>query len=220
MAFAWGETLPALPAARVRLRHLTVADAEDVFAIFSDPEVTRYWSTGPMAAVAEAAAYIEGIHAALRRRDLFQWGVEQIDSGRIVGTCTLLNLSAAHQRAEIGFAVARAFWGRGLARETAAAAAAFAFEQLELHRLEADVDPRNERSLRLLEGLGFRREGILRERYLISGERQDALMLGLLRIEWAAARGDDAGRDARREVAMPASRRDAHGHPAAATPNS
>jgi RimJ/RimL family protein N-acetyltransferase len=65
-----------------------------------------------------------------------------------------------------------------------AAVVAFGFETLNLHRIEADVDPRNERSLRLLERLGFRREGHLRERYCINGERQDAVMMGLLRAEW------------------------------------
>jgi RimJ/RimL family protein N-acetyltransferase len=60
----------------------------------------------------------------------------------------------------------------------------FAFEQLNLHRLEADADPRNERSLVLLERQGFRKEGFLRERYIVDGEIQDAVVFGLLRSEW------------------------------------
>ena len=61
----------------------------------------------------------------------------------------------------------------------------FAFEELGLHRVEADVDPRNARSLRLLERLGFQQEGLLRERYHVSGEIQDAALLGLLRTDWS-----------------------------------
>jgi RimJ/RimL family protein N-acetyltransferase len=60
----------------------------------------------------------------------------------------------------------------------------FAFETLDFHRLEADADPRNERSLRLLERLGFLREGYFRERYHVAGEIQDSVMLGLLRRDW------------------------------------
>lgn len=187
MAFSWGERLPALTGPRLTLRHLTTADAGDLFAVFSDPQVTRYWSTGPWPAMADATAYIEGIHRGLERRELFQWGIEHGAPARVIGTCTLLNVSSVHERAEIGFALARAFWGRGLAREAVSALLTFAFGELGLHRIEADVDPRNERSIRLLEGMGFRREGILRERYLVSGERQDALMLGLLRREWEDA---------------------------------
>ncbi|HEX2165116.1 MAG TPA: GNAT family protein, partial [Thermoanaerobaculia bacterium] len=65
----------------------------------------------------------------------------------------------------------------------------FAFGPLALHRLEADVDPRNERSLKALERLGFRREGLLRERYFVAGEIQDSVMLGLLAREWEARQG-------------------------------
>jgi RimJ/RimL family protein N-acetyltransferase len=59
-----------------------------------------------------------------------------------------------------------------------------AFETLDLHRLEADVDPENTASLRVLERNGFRREGHLRERYTQDGRWHDAVLLGLLRREW------------------------------------
>jgi [ribosomal protein S5]-alanine N-acetyltransferase len=154
-AFAWGDALPTLAATRVALRHLTQADAQDIFAIFSNAEVMRYWSSVPMTAIGEATAYIDHIHDSLRRRDLFQWGISDIDSHRIIGTCTLLSVAAPHERAEIGFAIARDCWGRGLAREAVTILIDFAFDRLRLHRLEADVDPRNDRSLRLLERLGF-----------------------------------------------------------------
>jgi RimJ/RimL family protein N-acetyltransferase len=186
MAYDWGDELPTLAGTRVTLRHLTRADADDIFAIFSDPQVMRYWSSGPMSTTADAVAYIDGIHDGLRRRTLFQWGVEHHEARRVIGTCTLLNVSPLHQRGEIGFALARPFWGQGLARAAVTRVLSFAFEELALHRVEADADPRNDRSLRLLERLGFRREGVLRERYWINGERQDALMLGLLRAEWMA----------------------------------
>jgi ribosomal-protein-alanine N-acetyltransferase len=183
--FAWGDVLPTLQAPQLTLRQLTSDDADDIFAVFSNPEVMRYWSHGPMTTRSEATAYIDHIHEGLRRRDLFQWGISLRADGRIVGTCTLLNVQADHERGEIGFAVARSHWGRGIAPEAVAALIAFAFERLGLHRLEADTDPRNERSLRLLERLGFRREGYLRERYYVGGERQDTVLLGLLRPEWA-----------------------------------
>jgi RimJ/RimL family protein N-acetyltransferase len=61
---------------------------------------------------------------------------------------------------------------------------AYAFDELDLRRIEADVDPRNAASIRTLERLGFRREGYLRERWRVNGEVQDALFYGLLRREW------------------------------------
>ena len=188
MTYVWGDELPTLRTARLVLRQLSATDTADIFAVFSDPEVMRYWDHGPMTKPSDAADYIEQIREGLLRRELFQWGICDPSLGRVVGTCTLIHVVAGHQRGEIGFAVARAHWGRGIASEAVTAVVTFAFDQLDLHRLEADVDPRNERSLRLLERLGFRREGYLRERYFVGGERQDAVMVGLLRPEWSERR--------------------------------
>lgn len=60
-------------------------------------------------------------------------------------------------------------------------------ESLALRRVEADVDPRNDRSIRVLERLGFQGEGLQRERYVVAGEVQDALLYGVLRPEWSGA---------------------------------
>jgi RimJ/RimL family protein N-acetyltransferase len=192
-AFEWEDQLPTLETSRLVLRHPTPADSADLFAVFSDPEVMRYWSDLPMSAPRDADGYIAQIDAHFHERDLFQWVAEERTTARVVGTCTLLNVSAAHQRAEIGFALGRQHWGRGLATEMVNTLLSFAFETLALHRLEADVDPRNERSLRLLERLGFEREGYLRERYFVGRERQDTVLLGLLRRAWQAPPGSSTG---------------------------
>jgi RimJ/RimL family protein N-acetyltransferase len=185
--FDWGTRLPILQTPRLTLRPLAESDVADVFAVFSDPEVMRYWDGTLMTSLQDAMRYIDHIHHGFRRHELFQWGVADSTTNAIVGTCTLTHFSPLHQRSEIGFAILKNRWGQGLGSEAVRAVVAFAFETLNLHRIEADVDPRNDRSLRLLERLGFRREGVQRERYLMNGERQDAVMLGLLRQEWNAS---------------------------------
>jgi RimJ/RimL family protein N-acetyltransferase len=90
-------------------------------------------------------------------------------------------------RAEIGYAIGSDYWGKGYMNEALTALIAHAFEVLDLRRLEADVDPRNTRSIRTLERLGFQREGFLRERWHVCGEIQDAFFYGLLRREWTAS---------------------------------
>jgi len=102
----------------------------------------------------------------------------------VLGTCGLSSLVPRHRRAETGFVLGRAWWGRGLAHEALGLLLGFAFETLGLHRIEADVDPDNDRCLRLLDRLGFRREGHLRERWHHMGEIRDAVFLGLLRQDW------------------------------------
>ena len=183
-AFDWGARLPTLRTPRLTVRSLTAADVNAVFAVFSDPVVVRYWDGPLMRTNEDAIQYLGQIHNGFRRREFFQWGIADSSSGTVVGTCTLAQFSDIHQRCEIGFALQQAHWGKGLGSEAVAAVIDFAFETLEMHRIEADVDPRNDRSLRLLERFAFEREGFLRERYYLHGERQDAVLMGLLRRNW------------------------------------
>lgn len=183
-AFDWGSRLPTLQTPRLTLRPLSESDVAEVFAVFSDPVVVRYWDGPLMTSHQDAMQYIDQIHHGFRRRDFFQWGIGDSATGSVIGTCTLAHVSAVHQRCEIGFALRQTHWGQGLGSEAVAAVIAFAFETLGMHRIEADVDPRNDRSLRLLERFGFEREGLLRERYYLHGERQDAALMGLLRKNW------------------------------------
>lgn len=177
--------LPTIPTERLRLRWLTSADVPALVAVFGDPEVCRFWSRPALQDLAAAEALYDEIVSCFAARTLFQWGIAERGTNAVVGTCTLAALSAEHRRAEVGFALARAAWGRGYIAEALPALLRFAFETLDLHRLEADVDPRNERSIRALERVGFEREGYLRERYNVNGELQDAVLYGLLRHDWA-----------------------------------
>lgn len=182
--FEWGSELPTLPAQRVDLRWLTPEDAPGILSVFGDPEVMRFWSSPPLKDLAGAHELIEEIHGFFKSRRLFQWGISLRESNEVIGTCTLLDVSMAHRRAEVGFALRRSNWGQGLATEALETLIAFAFGTLDLHRLEADADPDNERSLVVLERQGFRREGYLRERWHHLGDIRDTVFLGLLRREW------------------------------------
>lgn len=181
------ERLPTIDASRVFLRELAAADAPALLAIFGDPEVCRFWSRPPLEDLRAAQALQAEVREYFDARTLFQWGLVERETGTVVGSCTLAALSVAHRRAELGFALARPAWGRGYMAEMLPALLSFAFGTLRLHCLEADVDPLNARSIRALERLGFVREGYLRERYLLYGQTQDALLYGLLHREWDGA---------------------------------
>lgn len=143
----------------------------------------KYWSRPPFTDLDEAKAFLAEIHDSFASGTLYQWGVARREDDRVIGTCTLFAITLPHKRAELGFAVERSQWGKGYASEAAGAIVRFAFESMDLHRLEADVDPRNHASIRCLERLGFVREGYARERYHLNGEIQDAVLYGLLRSE-------------------------------------
>jgi len=183
------ETLPTIAARRVCLRWLTDEDVGSLFSIFSDPEVMRYWSSPPLADVGGAEKLLAHIRESFRRRELFQWGIARGTDDRVVGTCTLFHIDTDNRRAELGYALGREHWGQGYMREALTALLGFCFGELNLHRVEADVDPQNASSVRTLERLGFQREGYLRERWLVGGGVQDSLFYGLLSREWRDGRG-------------------------------
>lgn len=191
-AFDWGDALPRVSGPTLDLRWLDQQDAPALLEIFGDPAVTRYWSSPPLPDLSAARQLVDEIQQLFASRTLFQWGICPHGAEEVIGTCTLLGLDYTHGRAEIGFALARASWGRGLASRAVGLMIGFAFETLGLRRLEADVDPRNGPSLRLLERQGFVKEGLLRERWYQLGERQDSVFLGLLRREWLGGARDSS----------------------------
>ena len=107
----------------------------------------------------------------------------------MLGQVSLFNFSEQSGRADIGYGLAREHWGRGFMNEALIAVVDFAFGPLGLRRLEADIDPRNQASLRALERIGFVREGLLRERWQVGDEISDTAFMGLLAREWHARRG-------------------------------
>ena len=178
--------MPTLDTPRLRLRTLGAADVPALFAIFRDPEAMRYWSRPAMTDVAEAEALLRDIEIRAATGTLFEWGIARREDDLVIGTCTLFRIEREHRRAELGYILRRDHWGRGLANEALTAIVNHAFGTLALHRLEADIDPRNAASIRSVERLGFKPEGHLRERYFVAGEIQDSLIYGLLAPEWRA----------------------------------
>lgn len=182
------DAFPPLRGPRVALRGPRDADADDLFAVFSDREVMRYWSREAMTEPSEAAALVVEIEERFAERAMLQWMVTDARDDRAIGTCTLFHIDAGHRRAEIGYALRRDRWGAGLATEAVALVLDWAFDDLGLHRVEADIDPRNAASRAMLTRLGFRVEGLLRERFFVGDVAGDSELLGLLAPQWRARR--------------------------------
>jgi RimJ/RimL family protein N-acetyltransferase len=182
--------LPIINATRVSLRGITSDDIDALYRIFSHPEVMRYWSTPPLADRNAAVELLREIHDGFQRRILLKWGIALRGDDELIGTATLFHPDFNNGRAEIGYSLNRAHWGNGYINEALNALLEYAFNTLDLRRIEADVDPRNAASIRTLERLGFQQEGYLRERWHVNGEIQDALFYGLLRSEWKMVKHD------------------------------
>jgi ribosomal-protein-alanine N-acetyltransferase len=181
------QVLPTLIGPRICLRMLRAADVPQLYTQFSDPKVMRYWSRSPLMRIEEAQSLFEELDRGVGSGEFAQWAIARRSDDLMIGSCALFAYQQAHRRAAIGYALVSAHWGQGFAQEALRLVLDHAFNVLDLHRLEADVDPRNAASTRLLEKLGFVREGVLRERWHVGGEIQDSAIYALLARDYAAS---------------------------------
>lgn len=180
--------LPALlHGTRIDLRPFRDADVDALYALYSDPRVTRYWSFPAWTRPAQALDYLE-LRRTLVPPAVHCWAIADA-ADTLIGTLSLFLLHGETRRGEIGYALSPARQGQGLAGEALRLALDHAFTTLDLERVEADIDPRNVPSWRLLEGLGFRREALLHDRCRSGNEVGDAAIYGLGRADWRAATG-------------------------------
>ena len=173
-----------IPTKSLTLRFLTEADLPAAYEIFSHPEVMRYWSYPPWTDKSQAQQWLSRIQEGYQTQTSFQLGIERQADHALIGTCTLFQFHVSSRRAEMGYALGRLYWGFGYMNEALRALLHYAFETLDLNRIEADIDPRNTASAKTLERLGFQKEGYLRERWIVDNEISDTALYGLLRREW------------------------------------
>lgn len=174
---------PRLVGARVVLRPLRADDGDALYALFADPEVTRHWSFPTWTRRAQAQDFLQ-LRLTLLPPAVYCWAIAGVDGDALIGTVTLFVLGGTPRGSEIGYALRAESQGHGLAGEALRLAIGYAFDVLEVRRIEADVDPRNEASWRMLERLGFRREALLHDRCRAGNEVGDAAIYGLLRADW------------------------------------
>jgi RimJ/RimL family protein N-acetyltransferase len=184
MAVPTAAVVPTLDTARLRLRAYRPEDAPEVFALYSDPRVVRFWSFPAWNSPTQAVAYIERALGEMASGRTLPWAVAARGDDRLVGTATLFSLHPEQGRAELGCSLRPELQGQGYAAEAVRAVLAHAFDTLGLRRIEADVDPRNAPSRRVLERVGFVEEGLARARWQVAGETCDSVLYGLLAGEF------------------------------------
>ena len=164
----------------LHLRPLRMSDAQGMYEILSDAQSMKYWSNKPVTSIEEAKQFLyEDLDSDANGNSLC-WAVTFRGQHELIGKCILFNFSPKNFRAEVGFILNRKYWRRGLMQQTLEALIKFAFNDLKLHRLEADTDIENAGSQALLEKLGFKREGLFRERWYVYDQWADSVMYALL----------------------------------------
>ena len=171
---------------RVRLSGLTSDDLPTIARWYEDAQFMRLYDARPALPRTEAdlARWLEELHKA---KDTVAFAIRPAGRDGLIGTLELDGILWTHGVCGIGIAIGdRANWGQGYGTEAVQLALTFAFNELNLHRVQATVFSYNERSIVLFERLGFQREGVYREFLQRDGRRYDMLLYGLLDREWQA----------------------------------
>ena len=165
---------------RLLLRPITMKDARDIFAYASDPEVTKYVRFVTHKSIKDTHAFIRRVQSSYRKGITPVWGIQLKETGRMIGATGFLQWPNPDQRAELGYVINRNFWGNGYVTEAAKAVCDFAFKKMNVNRIEAQAFVEQKASQRVLEKVGFKFEGILRQREFIKGSFVNETMYSLL----------------------------------------
>ncbi|MFZ4556480.1 MAG: GNAT family N-acetyltransferase [Pseudanabaena sp.] len=164
------EQFLTLQTPRLILRQLAIADVGDIFAYASDPQVTAYTLWDTHQTIRDSYEYVNNVALELYRSGTgITWGIIIKESGKLIGTCSL-QTTTIHRRAELGYTLARNYWGQGLMTEAAKTAIAFGFHTIHLLRIQAFCAVENAASARVLEKAGMEFEGVLHN-YVFTKER-------------------------------------------------
>jgi ribosomal-protein-alanine N-acetyltransferase len=180
---------PTLRTPRLRLRPFAYSDADNLFSLHSDAHVLRYWDSPPWNDRARADQFLASCRTMAEEATGARLAVDRLEDGEFLGWCSLSRWNPDYRSASLGYCYGEAAWGRGYATEAAQALLQWAFDALNLNRVQAEVDTRNGASARVLEKLGFAREGTLREDCMVNGEVSDSWVYGLLSRDWRKETG-------------------------------
>jgi ribosomal-protein-alanine N-acetyltransferase len=178
---------PTLETERLILRPLIRADTDFVFRHFSNPAVGQYLMDEPPIREYSQAEEIVQFYLDPSGKTHNRWIVMRKSDHKAMGTCGYHKWDRRYFRAEIGYDLSPDFWKQGYMAEALGEAISHGFEQLRLNRIEALVYVENERSMRLLQKLGFKKEGLLRDYFYLDGNFYDHYIYGLLKKDYIGA---------------------------------
>lgn len=172
---------PNLETERLKLREITTEDADAIFACFSNDQVMEYYGSDAFQNIEQAKDLIELFSKNYLEKKTIRWGIELKESNELIGTIGYHAWAAKHRKAEIGYEIHPDYWRKGYASEAIQKVIDYGFNEMDLTRIGAIIYLENYGSYKLLEGLGFQREGILRKNMYQNGKPHDTYIYSLIR---------------------------------------
>jgi ribosomal-protein-alanine N-acetyltransferase len=174
--------VPRIETQRLILRGLSEDDIPFLFEHFGEDEINAYVSDDNVTSLEEAKELFQKYIAP--RPHLFRLGLVLKETGNLIGTLGLYGIDRVNRRAVVGADLMKEYWGKGLMSEAFRRLICYAFTEMGLNRIEASADPQNLRSIRLMERCGFKKEGVLRQRFYYKGAYHDDAIYSILKKEW------------------------------------
>ena len=157
-----------------------MTDAPAMFVQRSDPRIMKYLDRKPCETVEEAAAFIRMITDNLDNNNGISWAITTHDSDEMIGSIAIWRIVKEHYRGELGYVLLPDYQRKGLMHEALNAVIAYGFTDMGLHSLEANINPDNAASQKLLERHGFVREAYFKENYYSNGRFLDSAIYSLI----------------------------------------
>jgi len=172
---------PTLHSNRLSFRQINHNDLAEIFFLRSDPQAMEFLDSAPAKNDADALAYIDRANTSVDANDGITWGITLKGEDKIIGYIGFWNMQAAHFRIETGYILHPDYWRQGLMSEALQRIVKYAFEETDLHSIEANVSVDNLPSMALLEKNGFVKEAHFKENYFYNGQFLDSIIYSLVK---------------------------------------
>lgn len=176
--------VPRLESDRLILRELCEDDIEDIFEYASDPEVSTYLPWNTHKSIDESKDFLKMSHKSFQTADNIDWGIELKNEGKLIGAISIRKWNDDNRCGDIGYVLSRKYWNKGITTEALKTVIKFGFENLNANRLEAHCDENNTASYRVMEKVGMKYEGTLREKVFVKGNFINIRFYSILRSEF------------------------------------
>ncbi len=172
---------PVLETERFILKEITSEHTSTIFSIFSNEDVIRYYGMSPFTSIEQATEMIQSFAKNFELKRSIRWGITWRETGELVGTIGLNNLSILNKKAEVGYDLLPEYWRKGIISEALEAVISYSFNKLDLYRIGAVTFPENKPSYTLLKKAGFQKEGLLRGYLYQNNQSHDAYIFSLIK---------------------------------------
>lgn len=175
------DSFPVLETKRLILKEITYEDVKEVFEIRASEDVMRYFGKDALKSIKEAEELINLTAEGFNNKEGIRWGITLKGSDKIIGSGGIWRILKPHLRGEIGYELSPEHWQKGIMSEAISEMIRFGFDKMNLHTIEANLDPANIASIKLLEKTGFEKEGHIKESYYHNGAFTDTAVYSIIK---------------------------------------